>query len=139
MAAALVVHPGPTVGFRIESARSTLAYIPDHEPALGVDLRTVEPEWISGHAVAQAVDLLFHDSQYTEDEYLQRIGWGHSSTEHVVTFASVCDVRQLVMFHHDPMHTDDQLERILARATDLWGGDGNPPVLAFEGMELDLS
>lgn len=133
-----VSHRGPTVGYRIHENGQTLAYIPDHEPALGVDLRTVEPEWISGHAVAAGVDLLFHDSQYTEEEYPQRIGWGHSSTEHVVAFASVCDVRQLVMFHHDPSHSDDQLERILARATDLWDGRGNAPVLAFEGMELDL-
>jgi len=43
-----------------------------------------------------------------------------------------------VMFHHDPMHSDDELERILARATDLWQGTGNP-VLAYEGMELDLT
>jgi phosphoribosyl 1,2-cyclic phosphodiesterase len=134
-----VSHRGPTVGYRLQENGQTLAYIPDHEPALGVDLGTVEPEWISGHAVAAGVDVLFHDSQYTEDEYLQRIGWGHSSTEHVVTFASICDVRQLVMFHHDPMHSDDELERILARATELWVGSGNGPVLAFEGMELDLT
>jgi len=98
----------------------------------------VEPEWISGHAVAQGVDVLFHDSQYTEEEYPQRIGWGHSSTMHVVTFAQICEARQLVMFHHDPMHTDDQLEAILARALDLWGDGGPAPVLAHEGMELDL-
>jgi ribonuclease BN (tRNA processing enzyme) len=98
----------------------------------------VEPEWISGHAVADGVDLLFHDSQYTEDEYPRRIGWGHSSTAHVVTFAAVCAVRQLVMFHHDPSHTDDQLEAILVRAKELWEGSGEP-VLAYEGMDLDLS
>ena len=133
-----VSHRGPTVGYRIEEDAQTLAYIPDHEPALGVDLRTVEPEWISGHAVADGVDLLFHDSQYTEDEYPRRIGWGHSSTAHVVTFAAVCAVRQLVMFHHDPTHTDDQLEAILVRAKELWEGSGEP-VLAYEGMDLDLS
>jgi phosphoribosyl 1,2-cyclic phosphodiesterase len=133
-----VSHRGPTVGFRIEEDGQTLAYIPDHEPALGVDLRTVEPEWISGHAVADGVDLLFHDSQYTEDEYPRRIGWGHSSTAHVVAFAAVCAVRQLVMFHHDPTHTDDQLEEILVRAKELWEGSGEP-VLAYEGMELELS
>ena len=132
-----VSHRGPTVGYRIEEDSQTLAYIPDHEPALGVDLRTVEPEWISGHAVADGVDLLFHDSQYTEDEYPRRIGWGHSSTAHVVSFAAVCAVRQLVMFHHDPSHTDDQLEAILVRAKELWEGSGEP-VLAFEGMELSL-
>jgi ribonuclease BN (tRNA processing enzyme) len=98
----------------------------------------VEPEWVSGHAVAQGVDLLFHDSQYTEEEYLQRVGWGHSAVTHVVSFAEMCQVQQLVMFHHDPLHTDDQLEVMLARAKELWTGGGNGPVLAYEGMELDL-
>jgi ribonuclease BN (tRNA processing enzyme) len=133
-----VSHRGPTVGYRIQENGQAIAYIPDHEPALGVDLRAVEPEWISGHAIAYGVDALLHDAQYTEDEYPQRIGWGHSSTTHVVTFAEVCEVRQLVMFHHDPMHTDDQLEAILARARGMWTGRGDGPVLAYEGMKLEL-
>jgi ribonuclease BN (tRNA processing enzyme) len=133
-----VSHRGPTVGYRVQQNGQSLAYIPDHEPALGVDMRSVEPEWISGHAVANGTDVLFHDAQYTENEYPMRVGWGHSSTEHVVTFATICDVRQLVMFHHDPMHTDDQLEALLGRARDLWEGRGDGPVLAHEGMELDL-
>ena len=133
-----VSHRGPTVGYQISENGQSLAYIPDHEPALGVDLDSVEPEWVSGHAVAQGVDLLFHDSQYTEEEYLQRVGWGHSAVTHVVSFAEMCQVQQLVMFHHDPLHTDDQLEVMLARAKELWTGGGNGPVLAYEGMELDL-
>jgi phosphoribosyl 1,2-cyclic phosphodiesterase len=134
-----VSHRGPTVGYRIQENGQAIAYIPDHEPALGVDLRTVEPEWISGHTVAHGVDALLHDAQYTEQEYPQRIGWGHSSTTHVVTFAEVCEVRQLVMFHHDPMHSDDQLEAILDHARRMWNGRGEGPVLAYEGMELDLT
>jgi phosphoribosyl 1,2-cyclic phosphodiesterase len=134
-----VSHRGPTVGYRLQENGQAIAYIPDHEPALGVDLRAVEPEWISGHSVAHAVDALLHDAQYTEEEYPQRIGWGHSSTTHVVTFAEVCEVRQLVMFHHDPMHSDDQLEAILEHARRMWNGGGDGPVLAYEGMELDLA
>jgi phosphoribosyl 1,2-cyclic phosphodiesterase len=134
-----VSHRGPTVGYRIQENGQAIAYIPDHEPALGVDLRAVEPEWISGHGVAHGVDALLHDAQYTEEEYPQRIGWGHSSTTHVVTFAEVCEVRQLVMFHHDPMHSDDQLEVILENARRMWSSGGNGPVLAYEGMELDLA
>ncbi len=134
-----VSHRGPTVGYRIQENGQSLAYIPDHEPALGVDLRGVEPEWISGHAVAQGADVLLHDAQYTEDEYRQRIGWGHSSVVHTVTFAEVSRVRQLVMFHHDPLHSDDQLEALLAQARGLWQGGGSGPVLAHEGMELELA
>ena len=134
-----VSHRGPTVGYRIAENGQTLSYVPDHEPALGVELRSVEPEWVSGHAVAQDADILLHDSQYTEDEYLQRVGWGHSSVVHVVTFAEICRVRQLVMFHHDPLHTDDDLEALLKRAIELWPEGRANPVLAYEGMKLDLS
>ncbi len=133
-----VSHRGPTVGYRISENGQSLAYIPDHEPALGVDLATAAPEWVSGHAVAHHADALFHDSQYTEDEYNQRVGWGHSSTRHVVTFAEMCEVRQLVMFHHDPLHTDDDLEAILETARGMWDGDGREPILAHEGMEVEL-
>jgi ribonuclease BN (tRNA processing enzyme) len=74
-----VSHPGSTVGFRLEHDETSLAFIPDHEPVLGVDLAELEPEWISGHAVADGVDVLLHDSQYSETEYADRVGWGHSS------------------------------------------------------------
>ena len=134
-----VSHRGPTVGYRISENGQTLAFVPDHEPALGVDLRSVEPEWVSGHAVAHHADVLLHDSQYTEEEYEQRVGWGHSSVVHVVTFAEICDVRQLVMFHHDPLHTDDELEAHLRRAREVHSGTGETPILAYEGMELDLA
>lgn len=135
----LISHPGPTVGYRLEENGRTLAYMPDHEPALGVDLESVSPEWISGYGVAQGVNLLFHDSQYTSQEYLNRVGWGHSSTEHMIMFALISKVEQLVMFHHDPLHTDSDLDTILVRARELWGENGGGPILAYEGMELDLS
>ncbi|MBI4261169.1 MAG: MBL fold metallo-hydrolase [Actinobacteria bacterium] len=135
-----ISHPGPTVGYRIEENGKTVAYMPDHEPALGVDLSTVSPDWISGYGVASGADLLFHDSQYTEEEYSGRVGWGHSSTEHVVTFSLIAKVQQLVMFHHDPYHSDADLEAILVLARELWGknGHGDEPILAREGMEIDL-
>ena len=134
-----VSHPGPTVGYRIEENDRVMAYIPDHEPALGVDLESVSPDWVSGYSVAYGADFLLHDAQYSEEEYQSRIGWGHSSVQHVVTFALVSKVERLVMFHHDPLHNDAELEAMLTQARDLWGKDGEGPVLAYEGMEIDLS
>jgi len=135
-----VSHPGPTVGYRIEENGRKLAYIPDHEPALGVDLASVSPDWISGYSIALGADVLLHDAQYSEEEYPTKIGWGHSSTRDLVTFATIAKVDHLVMFHHDPLHTDAELEAIQARAEELWGEDGGePPVLAYEGMTIDLS
>jgi phosphoribosyl 1,2-cyclic phosphodiesterase len=137
--AASISHSGPTVGYRIEENGRTLAYMPDHEPARGLDLQTLEPEWISGHGIARAADVLLHDAQYTEDEYPSRVGWGHSSVVHVVDYARIAAVTRLIMFHHDPLHTDAELEANLARARELWDGAETPgPELAFEGMEIAL-
>ena len=86
--AASVSHQGPTVGYRLEHDGRSLAYLPDHEPSLGIDLAGLDPSWVSGFTIAEAVDVLLHDSQYTEDEYPDHVGWGHSSIDHVVTFAA---------------------------------------------------
>ena len=134
-----VVHPGPTVGYRIEEGGASFAYLPDHEPALGVELAALPREWMSGHALAAEANLLFHDAQLTEEEYEQRVGWGHSSVEHAVTFASLTGAGRVVFFHHDPMHSDDDLDELEDRARELWQGPGRPPVLAREGMVIDLA
>jgi phosphoribosyl 1,2-cyclic phosphodiesterase len=133
-----VSHPGPTVGYRVSEGGRSLAYIPDHEPAFGVDLSTVPSDWVSGYALAEGVDVLLHDSQYGEEEYSARVGWGHSSVEQAVAFARISNARRLVMFHHDPDHDDQDLEVLLGRAGQLWGDEGEPPLLAREGMELEL-
>ena len=136
--AQLIKHPGPTVGYRVEENGSALAYLPDHEPALGSDLSTVEAEWISGFALAAGAAVLQHDAQYTQEEYDERVGWGHSSTEDVVTFARRAGSRRLVLFHHDPLHTDEQLERILARANEVTDSGDGQVELAREGMTFEL-
>jgi phosphoribosyl 1,2-cyclic phosphodiesterase len=133
-----VSHPGPTVGYRIEGDGALIAYIPDHEPALGTDLAELKPDWISGYAVAQFADVLFHDGQYFENEYATRVGWGHSSIADTVTFARLADVQRLVLFHHDPLHTDDDLDGLETHARELWGVDGRPPELAREGATVTV-
>jgi len=137
LVADLVAHPGPTVGFRIETETSSFAYLPDHEPALaGIADRS--RDWISGAAIADDVDLLLHDAQYFEDEYEERIGWGHSSVADAVAFAQVVAARRLVLFHHEPLHTDGSLERLEARARSLADGNEDWSALAREGMVVEL-
>ena len=133
-----IAHQGSTIGFRIEEGGRSLAYLPDHEPSLGVDLRSLGPEWMSGHDLAREVDVLLHDAQYSEEEYPSHEGWGHSSIEHMLTFASLAKAKRVVLFHHDPLHSDSQMEDLLVRARQLW--DGPPGALepAYEGMEIDL-
>jgi len=137
--AARVCHPGPTVGYRITGSRGeVLAYLPDHEPALGVrPFPTLPRAWTSGAMLAYRADLLIHDSQYAAHEYAARVGWGHSSMRHVLDFGTLVEARELVPFHHDPDHGDADLDRLIAEAVD----DARPAYRVTpgrEGIVLDL-
>jgi phosphoribosyl 1,2-cyclic phosphodiesterase len=135
--AALVCHPGPTVGYRITEDGASVAYVPDHEPALGSSRFPGAPSWTSGFDLAAGVDLLVHDAQYTDAEYRERIGWGHSSIPQALAFAAAASVRRLVLFHHDPSHDDETLDGLVSAAP-------APRALPFEvipgreGMHFDL-
>jgi phosphoribosyl 1,2-cyclic phosphodiesterase len=111
-----IFHPGPTVGYRITADGASVAYLPDHEPALGARRFPGEPRWTSGFDLASGVDLLIHDGQYSEDELATRIGWGHSSVTEAVAFGELAKARRLVLFHHDPSHSDAALDELTARA-----------------------
>lgn len=113
--AELICHPGTTLGYRLSTNGASLAYLPDHEPALGVRTFPPEPEWTSGHALMHGADLLIHDAQYTDEEYESRVGWGHSTLGQVVELAARAEVGTLVSFHHDPAHSDTMLDEMNAR------------------------
>lgn len=113
---ALVCHPGPTVGYRITGPAGVMAYLPDHEPAMGEEKLSRPGDWTSGHLLARDADLLLHDAQYTVEEYAGRVGWGHSSIDHAFQFAAQARVKCLVPFHHDPGHDDATLDRLTATA-----------------------
>jgi ribonuclease BN (tRNA processing enzyme) len=113
----LVCHPGPTVGYRIEADGGTVVYLPDHEPALALRQgRWLESEWISGYDLALGADLLIHDAQFTDDEYQNSIGWGHSSYRQAFEFAAKVGAKEVVPFHHDPAHDDEQLDQLFESA-----------------------
>ena len=133
-----VSHPGPTLGYRVTGkSGKTLAYIPDHEPALGVPDFPSSPEWTSGFSIAEGADLLFHDAQYTDEEYADRNGWGHSSTEHALAFARMTGVAHMATFHHDPNRTDDQIDSMIADAQERVAGAFSVSA-ATEGEIFDL-
>ncbi len=114
-----VIHPGPTLGYRITDGGATITYLPDHEPALGARRFPAEPEWTSGHDLAHEADLLIHDVQYTAEEYETRAGWGHSRVSDAVGLAAMAKTRRLVTFHHDPAHDDDDLDAMLEQAREM--------------------
>ena len=138
---AFIVHPGPTVGYRItdmESGGATIAYLPDHEPALGLRTFPLSAEWTSGYDLAAGVDLLIHDAQYKDDEYITHVGWGHSSVGQSLSLASLCGVKQFVPFHHDPAHSDKVLDSMMSEAISTW--HLNFPVVAgIEGATFELT
>jgi ribonuclease BN (tRNA processing enzyme) len=114
----LVCHPDPTLGYRISCEGKTVAYLPDHEPQLGT-ATLPRDQWLSGFSLAEGADLLIHDAQYTADEYRSRVGWGHCTVELAVRFAERVDASKLLLFHHDPAHSDDALEHMHAVAAEL--------------------
>lgn len=116
--AQLIIHPNPTIGYRIESAGAAITYLPDHEPALGGRTFPHDKSWVSGYKLAEGVGLLIHDSQYTEQEYENRVGFGHSSIRHAFQFAGLTDVNHFVPFHHDPTHSDSDLDRMFETIID---------------------
>jgi phosphoribosyl 1,2-cyclic phosphodiesterase len=133
-----ICHPGLTIGVRLEADERCMAYLSDHEPALGHAVFPSTAEWTSGHALAEGADLLVHDAQYSREEYSAHVGWGHSSIDHAIAFGHLAGVRRLATFHHDPAHDDDDLERMTAEAV----GRLQPtfPVApAFEGQTVDLA
>lgn len=132
-----VIHPGPTVGYRVTGQHSVFAYIPDHEPALGRTGMLKDPKWISGSHLAAGADLLLHDSQYSFEEYPGKTGWGHSSMDDTLRFASMAEVKYLLLAHHDPAHSDAQLNEMF---TALQKRNNYPfrYELAVEGMEIEL-
>jgi len=130
-----VLHPGPTLGFRLEREGSTAAYLPDHEPVLaGID--GLPLDWLSGAALARGADVLLHDAQYGDEEYATRIGWGHSSVGDAVSYCNAVGADRLVLFHHEPEHSDETLEELEERARALTSLDRSAPVLAREGETI---
>ncbi|HWN73562.1 MAG TPA: MBL fold metallo-hydrolase, partial [Solirubrobacterales bacterium] len=123
------------LGYRIDDGDSSLAYIPDHEPALGADLDELEEDWISGFALAKDASLLIHDGQYTDAEYPCHLGWGHSAMSHALSFARRTGAERTALFHHDPLHSDDTLDAMGAEARGRWAELGGDPAAVELGQE----
>jgi phosphoribosyl 1,2-cyclic phosphodiesterase len=137
-----VNHRGPTLGYRIEDGDASLCYIPDHEPGLGAPLSELDDEWISGFELARGATMLIHDCQYTDEEYTGHLGWGHSPLSDALAFGHRVGAQRLLLFHHDPLHSDDFLDAFSGEVADRWQAIGGRPEraeLATERRELQVA
>ena len=109
-------HPGRSLGYRLSAEGHVLVYATDNEP-FGTALATqhlAEPPHLLH--LMQHADLLIHDAQYTPEEYPQYLGWGHSTYVHALQIAYKAKAKQLVLYHHDPSHSDAVIDCIIAKS-----------------------
>jgi phosphoribosyl 1,2-cyclic phosphodiesterase len=124
-------HPGEAIGYRVSWRGMTVAFITDTEHfADHLDENVL--------ALAQGADVLIIDATYTDEEYhdrhLSKVGWGHSTWQEAVKVANAAQVRQLILFHHDPSHNDHFLNEIAQLAQ----AQFSPTAIAKERMEIQL-
>ena len=137
-------HPGTTLGYRLEpvGGGATLAYVTDNELGNGggPDYGTPESWRREFVRFLEGVDLLIHDAMYTPQELESHRGWGHSTFEQAVAVAAEAGAQQLVLFHHEPEHGDELVDRLVNEARRQAKKRGRPAevLAAQEGMTLTL-
>lgn len=120
-------HPNGATGYRIEYNGKSLCYVtdcehrPGHQDPLILDL-------------VKGADLFIYDATYTDVEFAKYVGWGHSTWQEAVRIADAAKVKQLVLFHHDPSHDDDFMDKVVAEANKLRPGT----IAAREVLELNV-
>ena len=135
-------HPGTTLGFRLTPVKGgpSLGYVTDNELGPGGHYE-VPASWRKDFVTfLSGVDLLIHDAMYTPEELALHRGWGHSTYEEAVTLAQDTGAKRLVLFHHEPEHSDDIMDGLVKAARTFAKKDGRPleVLAALEGMKLTL-
>ena len=135
LAAEIPHKGGRAFGYRVSDGSATLAYLSDHSPiAAGEGPDGLGAYHDSALALAGGVDVLIHDAQHTAAEFPSRRHFGHSAVEYAIGLAREAGAGKLVLFHHDPSRTDDEIDALLAAHQ-----DGPVQVVAAaEGLTLDL-
>jgi phosphoribosyl 1,2-cyclic phosphodiesterase/CheY-like chemotaxis protein len=147
-------HPGICAGYRLSAGSGSIAYFPDNEPYEPLKMHLASRAGISQEeardfAIAerekmveflQGCDFAIMDTQYTDEEYTDHIGWGHSSLSSVVSLALDANVGRLLLFHHDPNHDDEMIDKMVECARGLVAKSGKPLEVeaAREGAEILL-
>lgn len=128
---ALLNHPGEAVGYRVNWQGYAAAYVTDTEHF---------PDRLDENVLflARNADVLIYDATYTDEEYYSekspKVGWGHSTWQEAVKVAKAANVKKLVIFHHDPLHNDDFLDRIGEQVAQKFPDS----LMAREGLSIQL-
>lgn len=154
-------HPWIAIAFRLDYDGASVAYVTDTAPFRDI---LIERQFIRQPPkpgdplhpddaaklksmrdgvvrLCEGAQLVIYDTQFTPTEYAQRPHWGHSCPEDAIEIARDAGAKALMLFHHAPERTDDQLDDLLARHRAQQANEGSPLAIyaAYEGMELDLT
>ncbi|MCG8509894.1 MAG: MBL fold metallo-hydrolase [Rhodospirillales bacterium] len=120
-------HPNNATAYRIEYGGKSICYVTDTEHVPGdLDQRILD--------LVEGTQIMIYDATYTEDEFPNRIGWGHSTWNEGVKLCRAANVEKLLIFHHEPDHDDDFMDKLAAEARAEWSG----AVVAQEGMLVEV-
>lgn len=124
---AVLNHPNRATGYRVDYEGKSFCYLTDTEHVDGkLDENILE--------LIEGADYVAYDGMYTDDEYPNRIGWGHSTWQEGVRLCDAANVETFVLFHHDPDHDDDFLDGIGKQLETTRPGS----IMAREGRVIDL-
>jgi phosphoribosyl 1,2-cyclic phosphodiesterase len=149
-------HPWIAIGYRLDCDGGSLAYVTDTAPFTDIlieqqFIRTppkpgdpLKPEDAAKLRamrdgvvrLCEGADLVIYDTQFTPEEYRAKPHWGHSCPEDAIEIARAAGARGLMLFHHAPERTDDQIDELLARHR-----KATPDLellAASEGLEITL-
>ncbi len=111
-------HPGMTLGYKIKYKDKTVVYASDNEiQSIDHDENTAQyGDYMKFVDFIRDVDILIADAQYSDEEYEKKKGWGHSPLSYIIKTAVTANVKKIVLFHHDPMHTDEIIDGMVKDA-----------------------
>ena len=152
-------HPIATFGYRLEENGHSVVFATDNESYEDPDVLAAKADEIHeregggaegdlaglwhDHFIewCRGTDLLIHDAQFSREEYKTRVGWGHSTFDYSLLVARESGARQLAFFHHDPGHSDHQIEAMVEEALGSPHHRQHRGLIAFpaaEGQEIEL-
>ncbi len=132
-----LIHPGDSYSYKVSNSEKSVVYATDTE------FYKIDEEFMDEVAsVWDKADVLIFDAQYSPEEYIKKISWGHSSTLMAIDIALKCNVKRLVLFHHEPNYSDEFIDNSFKRAKEYLNTvapESNLEIIpAFEGLKIEV-